>query len=120
MGKSTLVTRRGVRQSLSRPGARHSARVSWLSGSHAKARYPSGGHDVSGQRPFGRESLQVSVREGPVLPVFGGSLFPSTPGHFRGCRMVIGHSLSRGRHYPPPPLTGVTTVRRGIVDIVDH
>ena len=70
-----------VRRTLSRPGARHWARVSWLSGSDAKARTLSAGTMSAGK------SILVANRSGcqtqgrPVLPVLAGH-FASTPGHF--------------------------------------
>ena len=65
-----------------------------------------GGHDVSGQKHFGRESLRLSAARGhPVLRVLASHLFASTPGH--SSRVPEGRraqSYEQSPFAPNPPM----------------
>src|SRR5450759_2150392 len=82
MGKSTLVTRRGVGQYTLATGECDIGQEYFGCPAAMRKRTPCGRQDVSGQKPFGCESLQMSVPGAPSSARLGGSLFASTPGHF--------------------------------------
>ena len=107
MGKSTLVTRRGVRHHTLATGERDIGREYFgcPAAMRRRAPYRRARCHVSGQKPFGLDSLQVSVTRGAMFCPFWWVTFPEhTWSLFAGCRMGSGRCLSRSRHCPHPPM----------------
>src|ERR1022692_2736589 len=104
MGKSTLVTRGGVRQYTLATRSATLGESILVVRQRCEGAHPIGGHDVSGQKPFGLDSLQGSVTRGALFCPFW---WVTSPEHtwslFAGCPMGRRRCLSRTRHYPLRP-----------------
>ena len=117
MGKSTLDTRRGVRQYTLATGERDIGQEYFLSPAAMRKRTPHRRPESQRAKTFwSRIAPSVSSPGAPCSAGFCGSLFASTEGAAGVVLRAVGTAPSTHNDQQ----TGGAAVRRGIVEIVDH